>query len=217
MSAHKVTSMIISVISQLVNAVLSVVNTIVNLPALRPARDLAIDFMTNHRGWFVIFFVLPFSLLFDIFFAVRARLIMLFFSAPKLHEERVKDVVEQIKQWRKSGSGTRLCTARGGWQSISPGYRSYKMHSTQIRVDMYDILEYIENDPRAGGEATVRVEPLVNMGQISHFLIARGKVALFRLMLSYILKLTLTTNTRWLAIYEIGNIYGRTNRYTSTP
>lgn len=58
--------------------------------------------------------------------------------------------------------------AGGGWQSNSPGYRSYKKHLTQIACNLYDILSWSEK------EMTVRFEPLVNMGQLSHFLIPKG-------------------------------------------
>ena len=83
---------------------------------------------------FVIVFVLPPSLVFDLFFKARALMVRLCFSAPKLHAQRVRNIQEQIRAWRQRGDGTKLCTARGGWQSISPGYRKYKAHSTQISV-----------------------------------------------------------------------------------
>jgi delta24-sterol reductase len=128
--------------------------------------SICTDFMTTHRGWFVILFVLPFSLLFDIFFTLRSLIIMKFYSAPQLHNDRVKHIQSQILSWNASGLKTKLCTARGGWQSISPGNRPYKnsSHSTPISVDLYDILEFNEQ------AKTIRVEPMVNMGQISHYL-----------------------------------------------
>jgi len=132
------------------------------------AYDRATTFATEHRGWFVIFFVLPFSLLFDVFFAVRAWAIQRFYSAPKLHDARVRGIQDQVCRWKERGSTKRLCTARGGWQSVSPGYRTYKQKSEQIAVNLYDILEL---DAQA---KTVRVEPMVNMGQLSHFLIPKG-------------------------------------------
>lgn len=131
-------------------------------------REFAIWFMTEHRGWFVIVFVLPISLLFDIFFYVRSIVIMKLFSAPKLHEARVKDIQKQIETLKKNDDTRPLCTARGGWQSISPGYRTYKSKSAQIKVNLFDILEMDEK------AMTVRVEPMVNMGQLSHFLIPKG-------------------------------------------
>lgn len=86
----------------------------------------------------------------------------------------MRDIQQQIRDWKASGGKSRLCTARGGWQSISPGYRSYKELAHQISVNLFDILEYTASDPRADGAATLRVEPMVNMGQISHYLVPRG-------------------------------------------
>ena len=48
------------------------------------------------------------------------------------------------------------------------GYRTYKKTSTQIRVNLFDILEIDEKN------MTVRCEPMVSMGDISHYLIPRG-------------------------------------------
>ena len=59
------------------------------IPGAQKLRSLAIVFMTEYRGWFVMFFVLPFSLLFDMLFAVRAFIVMKMFSAPELHKKRV--------------------------------------------------------------------------------------------------------------------------------
>ena len=54
--------------------------------------------MTEHRGWFVVFFVVPLSLMFDAFFAVRGDRVEVY-SAPELHEERVRDIQAQVKVW----------------------------------------------------------------------------------------------------------------------
>jgi delta24-sterol reductase len=126
------------------------------------------DFITDHRSWFVVVIVLPLSLVFDAFFAVRSWVIHKFFSAPKLHAQRVQGVQRQLRAWAEKKDGTKLCTARGGWQSISPGYRNYKKLSTQISINMFDILSFSDE------ERTVTVEPMVTMGQISHFLTPKG-------------------------------------------
>jgi Delta24-sterol reductase len=130
--------------------------------------NLLVDFATEQRGWFVTFFVLPLSLGYDMWFNLRGWFIMKLFSAPKLHMKRVQDVANQIADWRKAGGRGKLCTARGGWQSITLGNRDYKSKAKQIAINMYDILELNET------EKWVRVEPLVNMGQLSHFLIPKG-------------------------------------------
>ena len=84
------------------------------------------------------------------------------------HKQRVSEIQDQVLCWKKKGSQRRLCTARGGWQSISPGYRAYKKKSTKISINLYDILELNE------AKATLRVEPMVNMGMITHYLTPKG-------------------------------------------
>lgn len=125
-------------------------------------------FATEHRSWLVIFVVAPMSLIFDYVLRIRAWYVQTFFSAPELHNERVEEIVAQIKAWRARNDGTKLCTARPGWESISPGYRAYKSTSTRIRIDLRDIL-HLDREAM-----TVRCEPMVSMGQISHFLVEKG-------------------------------------------
>lgn len=124
------------------------------------------DLATEHRGWFVILFVLPISLVYDAWYAFRAWVVRKWFSAPKLHEQRVREVQRQLKE--AAGRRGRMVTARPGWQSMTYGTRPYKAHAIQIRLDMYDVLEVNEK------EMWVRVEPMVNMGQLSAELIPRG-------------------------------------------
>lgn len=106
--------------------------------------------------------------MFDVYFALRAFLIMKFYSAPHLHAQKVSKIQKQVKAWYDSGKKTKLCTARGGWQSISPQMRKYKNKSTRININLYDILDLDEE------KMTVKAEPGVNMGQISHYLISKG-------------------------------------------
>jgi len=81
------------------------------------------DFLTEHRSWFVVIVVLPLSLIFDILMHIRAWVIAHFFSAKHLHESRVKKIQQAVRDHYEKNDGTKLCTARYGWQSISPGFR----------------------------------------------------------------------------------------------
>ena len=54
-----------------------------------------------------------------------------------------------------------MCTARPGWQTISPQNMSYKSRMFPVKINLVDILE-IDTDRR-----TVRCEPLVSMGQLT--------------------------------------------------
>lgn len=57
-----------------------------------------------------------------------------------------------------------MCTARPGWATVSFRRGLYKKQLRNIEVNMIDILEIDEK------KRTVRVEPLVTMGQITAFL-----------------------------------------------
>mmetsp|Transcript_941 Transcript_941/g.2208 ORF Transcript_941/g.2208 Transcript_941/m.2208 type:complete len:535 (-) Transcript_941:457-2061(-) len=131
--------------------------------------DFAMDFMTEQRGIFVTIFLMPISVIWDLWFAIRAWVIMKLYSAPELHKQRVKKASDQVRQATANAKpGTKLCTARGGWLSISPSLRPYKKVATNIEINMYDILELNE------AEKYVHVEPMVNMGHLSHYLIPHG-------------------------------------------
>lgn len=57
-----------------------------------------------------------------------------------------------------------MCTARPGWATVSFRRGLYKNQLRNIEVNMIDILEINET------KMTVRVEPLVTMGQVTAFL-----------------------------------------------
>jgi len=61
-----------------------------------------------------------------------------------------------------------MCTARPGWQTISPQNMRYKSKMFPIKVNLVDILE-IDAEKK-----TVRCEPLVSMGQLTSTLDALG-------------------------------------------
>jgi len=57
-----------------------------------------------------------------------------------------------------------MCTARPGWQTMSLRVGKYKSTLKNIKVDLHDILE-VDTEKK-----TVRVEPLVTMGQVTAML-----------------------------------------------
>jgi len=144
-------------------------NTIedIALAKMKSISPLA-KFATKHRAPLVMAFVLPMSLVFDTFFYLRTQFIVRSNSAPDMHDQRVEEVQRQVKQWIADGSQRPMATARPGWLVISPKYMTYKAGVHKVKVDMYDVLELDEE------AMTVRVEPCVSMGQLSHVLTAKG-------------------------------------------
>ncbi|XP_046455631.1 delta(24)-sterol reductase-like [Daphnia pulex] len=117
--------------------------------------------LINYRWVFVCFFLLPLSLVYDIYHLARSWIIFKLNSAPKKHDERVKFVQKQVREWNQQGRNTPMCTARPGWQTISFRQPKYKKTLFNVKVNLMDVLE-IDTERK-----TVRVEPLVSMGQLS--------------------------------------------------
>ena len=86
-------------------------------------------------------FLLPLSLFYDIYSAVRSYIIFKLNSAPSQHLEKVRKVQSQVREWRDSGSGMPMCTARPGWQTISPQNMDYKKRMHQVSVNLVDVVE----------------------------------------------------------------------------
>lgn len=124
--------------------------------------------LTYHRGTFATIFLIPLSVTYGFFEKIANRIKFLFYSAPKAHNKKVQKIQEQIKSWAQSGSNQKLCTARSGWKTMSELVPAYKKTSHLIELNLVDILSIDEQ------KQTVKVEPLVNMGQISRYLLKRG-------------------------------------------
>jgi len=127
----------------------------------RDDQIMLIDFITRHRGVFVTIFVLPLSLAFKLFMGVRNRLIFWLRSAPEQHDKKVEKVRQQVLNWQKSDPTVFMCTARPGWQAMSLKVGRYKRTDFRVHIDLSDVLQI---DRERG---TVRVEPMVTMGQIT--------------------------------------------------
>lgn len=124
--------------------------------------------IVHHRWVFVCLFLLPLSFCYEMFLYIRHLVIYKLFSAPKLHEERVKQVQKQIRNWNNDGRRGKMCTARPGWMTVSLRIGQYKKNLRKIAINLMDVLEV---DTKRG---LVRVEPMVTMGQLTATLIPMG-------------------------------------------
>ncbi|ESN93679.1 hypothetical protein HELRODRAFT_88371 [Helobdella robusta] len=125
-------------------------------------------FIVNFRWFFAIFFLMPASLIYNIFYYVRSRLVFKLNTAPTRHHEKVLNVQRQVLEWNKSGKQTLMCTGRPGWKAMSIREARYKLIYTNIHVDLMDVLE-VDAEKKS-----VRVEPLVSMGQVTTHLNSIG-------------------------------------------
>jgi delta24-sterol reductase len=124
--------------------------------------------LTHYRGLFAVLILLPVSVVYSAAIALRHRLAFRLRSAPAQHAQKVARVIRQIQDWKTEGAPERLCTARSPWDTMSELVPRYKLTHRRIDVGMYDILEI--DDRRR----TVRVEPLVTMGQLTRALLRLG-------------------------------------------
>lgn len=79
-------------------------------------RVKGLEFVLIHQRWvFVCLFLLPLSLIFDIYYYLRAWVVFRLSSAPRLHEQRVRDIQKQVGGRAPGG------TAPGGWKGSGRG------------------------------------------------------------------------------------------------
>ncbi|XP_042875627.1 delta(24)-sterol reductase-like [Penaeus japonicus] len=125
--------------------------------------------MEDHRGLIVVLIVLPLSLIFDALMQFRHWVFRKFISAPEKHDERVRAIQKKVRKWAEQPEKNRkmMCTARPNWQSLSTTFfRKDLCH--KIAIPLYDILELKTS------HMSIRVEPMVSVGQATAFLVPRG-------------------------------------------
>lgn len=135
---------------------------------LQPGLPRVVRWLSQHRGLVVLFGALPASFVYEQTRTLRDRLYERFGAAPEKHGERVRHVQAQVRRWNREGGGKPMCTARPEWLTVSPRTATYKRDCARIEIDLRDVLEIDE------ARRVVRLEPLVNMGQLTRYLVPRG-------------------------------------------
>uniref|UniRef100_A0A8C4QTB2 Delta(24)-sterol reductase n=1 Tax=Eptatretus burgeri TaxID=7764 RepID=A0A8C4QTB2_EPTBU len=85
---------------------------------------------------------------------------VMFQTSPSLTSQTSAFCIQVLK-WREHGSRTHMCTGRPGWLTISLRVGKYKKTNYKIYINLMDILE-VDTEKKM-----IRVEPLVNMGQVT--------------------------------------------------
>ncbi|XVF43409.1 hypothetical protein PTKIN_Ptkin02bG0037800 [Pterospermum kingtungense] len=132
---------------------------------LRPKRKKGlVDFLVQFRWILVIFVVLPFSAAyyFLIYLGDVRSEMKSFKQRQKEHDENVKQVVKRLKQRNPKKDGL-VCTARKPWVAVGMRNVDYK-RARHFEVDLSAFRNILEIDKE---RMIARVEPLVNMGQIT--------------------------------------------------
>ncbi|KAK4488051.1 hypothetical protein RD792_003793 [Penstemon davidsonii] len=132
---------------------------------LRPKRKkIWVDYFVQFRWIIVIFVVLPIS--FTLYFLTYLGDIRSesksFKQRQKEHDENVKKVVKRLKDRNPKKDGL-VCTARKPWIAVGMRNVDYK-RARHFEVDLSAFRNVLDIDQE---RMIARVEPLVNMGQIS--------------------------------------------------
>jgi delta24-sterol reductase len=131
-------------------------------------QDRLTELLIQHRWATVVPIVLPISKAYDTYWTARHVYYRNLRNAAHLHDERVRHVQRQIDEWRAKGKPGLLHTSRKSWQSVAVRAIDYKKGAGGIDVELHDVLE-LDIEKRV-----VRVEPRVNMGQLTRWLAPHG-------------------------------------------
>lgn len=136
---------------------------------MNPLQRRFIRWMEDNRGLILTVIGLPASFIFDLIMQVRNWIYRSLFSSPTKHGERVRKIQAQVREWNKLPQEKRpfMCTARPNWLSLSTTFFN-KDACHKVPIPLYDILELNEET------MTVRVEPMVSVGDITRYLVPKG-------------------------------------------
>lgn len=131
--------------------------------------DKLVEHLLLHYRWFfVVFFLLPISVLYEIYNFISKWLIRKLNKASRNHARRVRDVQRQVKEWKAKSDDRQMCTARPGWQTMSFRQGLYKSSMYNVRVNMYDILE-INVEKKVCNQLTLFMEYVIFVFFWSYF------------------------------------------------
>jgi Delta24-sterol reductase len=132
-------------------------------------HDWLTELLIKHRWAIVVPLVLPVSKIYDTYWTARHVYYRNLRNAAEQHQTRVERVRASLARWNAEGRRGLLHTSRKSWQSVAVRAMEYKKESAgAVDVELHDILGLdVER-------ATVRVEPRVNMGQLTRWLLPHG-------------------------------------------
>ena len=102
--------------------------------------------------------MLPVSLLYDLWFSVRARLVFLLNSRPSKHREKVAGLQRQVREYQARGETRAMCAEKSDWSQGEHSEARSKMYP--VKINLVDILEI---DTR---RRVVVCEPLVTLARL---------------------------------------------------
>eukprot|EP00921_Rhytidocystis_pertsovi_P008969 GHVQ01014524.1.p1 GENE.GHVQ01014524.1~~GHVQ01014524.1.p1 ORF type:complete len:501 (+),score=46.83 GHVQ01014524.1:113-1615(+) len=128
-----------------------------------------VNYIATEHQWLPLLVLIPVHAVRSVCAYCRLRLGMLLGIADtRSHHARVENVQAQVKAWKASGSEVPMCTSRNKYDSITIQNQVYKERMYQINVNLPHILG-LDTERKV-----VRVEPMVTIGQVNDWLIAKG-------------------------------------------
>ncbi len=124
------------------------------------------NFLSNNRAFVVAVIAVPASFIYQNITNFNNWAYRSFRNTDAKHDEAVRTIQLKVREGRKSGK--RMCTARKPWKSMSMRSADFKQEMVQIDLDLRNVLKVDEE------QGIVRAEPMVTMGEITHYLVPRG-------------------------------------------
>lgn len=147
-----------------VNLFVFLLHQSINLLLKCVSRKTIHKIFVDYRSLLIMLVIVPASFFYDLFARIRSWIVWSFFQTNVLHDVKVQNIQNQILEWRRNGATKKMCTNRSTWGSVSMRISNFKKNCNRIDLDLHDIIEVDFK------KQTVRVEPGVNMGQITDHL-----------------------------------------------
>jgi len=124
------------------------------------------SFFTRHRGLIIFLVAVPVSFIYNSIRKISNLFYRIFLASPKKHNQRVQHISKLVK--KAHDSDKKMVTARAAWKTMSNRKSDYKKDYVQIPLNLRDIIALNEE------EMTITVEPMVNMADITRYLVPKG-------------------------------------------
>ena len=133
-------------------------------------KQLLQDLLTEYRAYVLTAIGLPAGMVLDTALRVRNFFYERLGTAPQDHDLRVHKVQDQVRRWNAQPDAERrpMCTDRKTWMNLSTRFEPKHLWH---RIQMGALRDVLSIDEKKG---TVRVEPLVTVGQITRYLLPKG-------------------------------------------
>ena len=124
------------------------------------------SFLSNHRELVIAGFAVPASFVYHKAEEFGNWFYRTFRNTSATHGEAVKTIQARVRAGHAEGKP--MCTARKPWKSMSLRLADFKDRMHRVPINLRNVLEVDEQ------RRIVRAEPMVTMGDITHFLVPRG-------------------------------------------